>query len=59
MSARAPCQHIADFYQVMWEKQPCIGYNMLRHGYRAWANGRAIERSHGMAANNLYSGEAS
>ena len=36
----APCAHIADYYQRQWEQQPCIAYNLLRQGYRQWADGR-------------------
>lgn len=48
-----PCLHIADYYQRAWEKQKCIAYNLLRHGYRQWAEGRA----EGNKANNLYGEE--
>lgn len=46
-----PCAHIADYYQRRWEQQKCIGYNLLRHGYRQWAEGRATYHPQG---NNLY-----
>lgn len=45
-----PCQHIADFYQRAWERHKCIAWNLLRVGYKQWANGRVIDRS----VNNLY-----
>lgn len=44
-----PCLHIAEFYQRQWEGHKCIAYNLLRHGYRQWAEGRATD-----PANNLY-----
>lgn len=46
-----PCQHIADYYQQAWEGHKCIAYNLLRQGYRAWADpGRPISEH-----NNLFS----
>lgn len=46
-----PCQHIADYYQHRWEAHKCIGFNLLRHGYRQWSEGRAVYQTDG---NNLY-----
>lgn len=43
-----PCQHIADFYNWQWERQKCIGYNLLRHGYAGLAKGIQVQH------NNLY-----
>lgn len=57
MSRIVPCLHISVFYQKKWQDQKCIGYNILRQGYLAWANGTAVEISNGMVANNLYSTE--
>ena len=45
----APCQHIADYYDVQWWSRKCIAFNLLRHGYRAWSAGRVTN-----AANNLF-----
>lgn len=53
MQVAVPCQHIADYYQRMWEMQKCIAYNLLRHGYRQWSEGRAKYEAHG---NNLFEG---
>lgn len=52
MTRAVPCTHIADYYQRKWEQQKCIAYNLLRHGYRQWAEGRATD-----PANNLYEKE--
>lgn len=49
MSAYVPCRHIADYYPQRWEAQKCIAFNLLRHGYRQWAEGRAVN-----PPNNLY-----
>jgi len=46
-----PCQHIADYYQRAWAAHHCIAFNLLRHGYRAWAEGNA---KYDPAGNNLY-----
>lgn len=35
-----PCQHIADYYRRRWEAHKCIAWNLLRHGYQQWAEGR-------------------
>jgi hypothetical protein len=48
MPQSVPCQHIADYYQLKWEGHYCIAYNLLRHGYRQWAEGKPNEW------NNLY-----
>lgn len=48
-----PCQHVADYYQRRWEAQPCIAFNMLRHGYRQWAEARVVDAK----VNNLFSPE--
>ena len=45
-----PCQHIAAYYQYMWENRPCIGYNLLRWGYLQWAEDRVKD----FEVNNLY-----
>ena len=45
----APCAHIADYYQLRWEQHHCIAFNILRWGYRQWAEGRATD-----PANNLF-----
>lgn len=46
-----PCSHIADYYQYKWITQgPQLGSNLLRIGYREWADGK--QRKHHM--NNLY-----
>lgn len=45
-----PCQHIADYYQHSWERQHCIGFNLLRHGYAQWARGGSFNRE----LNNLF-----
>ncbi|QIV65947.1 hypothetical protein Cp1R7AA1_006 [Mesorhizobium phage Cp1R7A-A1] len=34
-----PCNHIADYYQRVWEAHKCIAWNLLRLGYREWSNG--------------------
>lgn len=49
-----PCNHIADYYQHLWENQKCIAYNILRQGYKAWSEGTAVKYAFGMEANNLY-----
>lgn len=49
MAKAVPCQHIADYYQLKWEGHKCIAYNLLRHGYKAWAKGNVTN-----PANNLY-----
>lgn len=38
-----PCQHIADYYQHLWQRRRCIGWNLLRQGYRQWAEGQVFE----------------
>lgn len=43
-----PCQHIADYYQHLWNKHKCIGWNLLRLGYKEWAKGTPKDW------NNLY-----
>lgn len=45
----AACAHIADYYHQRWEGHKCIGFNLLRHGYRQWANGRLS-----ITGNNLF-----
>lgn len=35
-----PCAHIADYYDQCQQQKPSIGNNMLRRGYREWANGQ-------------------
>lgn len=50
-----PCAHIADHYDRLWREKPSIGSNLLRHGYRQWAEGRAVVSVDGKAWNNLYS----
>ena len=50
-----PCAHIADHYDRLWQERPSIGSNLLRHGYRQWAEGRAVLSVDGKAWNNLYS----
>ena len=47
------CAHIADYYQIKWENHHCIAWNLLRHGYRQWAEGRANNQT-----NNLYGNPA-
>lgn len=47
----APCMHIAEYYQRRWEQHKCIAFNLLRQGYRQWAEGRPNN------ANNLYEGQ--
>lgn len=37
-----PCQHIADYYNHLWENHKCIGWNLLRVGYREYAKGGYI-----------------
>lgn len=44
----AHCAHIADFYQLQWENRPCIGWNLLRHGYAQWAKSVVVPH------NNLF-----
>lgn len=44
-----PCAHIADYYDRRQRKHKCIGFNLLRWGYRQWAVGGAIDPQ-----NNLY-----
>lgn len=34
-----PCQHIADYYERRWQDHKCIGWNLLRRGYRQWSAG--------------------
>lgn len=43
-----PCLHLYHYYNWKWEHRPCIAYNLLRRGYRQWAEGRPEE------LNNLY-----
>lgn len=43
-----PCQHIADYYEQLWQGHKCIAWNFLRRGYRQWSQG-LIEQ-----CNNLY-----
>ncbi len=45
-----PCQHIADYYPNKWLNHPCIAYNLLRQGYKAWADINLPIHYH----NNLY-----
>ncbi len=45
----AQCAHIADFYEREWQTRPCLAWQLLRRGYRQWADGR-IERG----TNNLF-----
>jgi hypothetical protein len=52
MPISVPCQHIADYYQRRWENHKCIAFNLLRHGYRQWAEGRVNSDF----PNNLYGG---
>lgn len=53
LAPATPCAHIAAYYQRRWEAHHCIGFNLLRHGYRQWAEGRVkIEDIEGW--NNLY-----
>lgn len=47
-----PCAHIADYYDRQQRKMRCIGFNLLRKGYRQWAVGGGIDPH-----NNLYGGE--
>lgn len=49
-----PCQHIADFYQRQWEAHKCIGWNLLRRGYAAWASGTVTLKD--ATENNLFRG---
>jgi len=51
---KVPCAHIADFYETQWLAGPSIGTNLLRIGYRQWAEGRAELSVNGIPANNLY-----
>lgn len=46
-----PCQHIAGYYQDKWSKNPQLGSNFLRHGYRVWAAGLVRKTDD---FNNLY-----
>lgn len=45
-----PCQHIADYYNQLWEAHHCIAWNLLRRGYTQWAIGNPE------TLNNLYYG---
>lgn len=45
-----PCSHIAEYYQRRWEAHKCIAFNLLRHGYRQWSEGRVLDP----AVNNLF-----
>lgn len=44
-----PCAHIAEFYEREQARHPCIAHNLLRRGYRQWAQGE-VERP----VNNLF-----
>lgn len=35
----AHCDHVRAYYQYHWERRPCIAFNLLRWGYRQWAEG--------------------
>lgn len=50
MTRCAPCAHIADYYDAKQAEHQCIGHNLLRHGYRQWAEGRVDDPT----TNNLY-----
>ncbi|WP_234053707.1 MULTISPECIES: hypothetical protein [unclassified Xanthobacter] len=53
-SRTVPCAHIADWYDASWQANPSIGANLLRHGYRQWAEGRPTVEVAGVEANTLY-----
>lgn len=46
-----PCAHIAAYYDVLWNAHKCLAWQLLRRGYRQWANG-SIE----VGFNNLFEG---
>lgn len=45
-----PCAHVADYYDRRQQEHHCIGHNLLRHGYRLWAEGRVTNPE----VNNLF-----
>ena len=51
-SAPIPCAHIADYYNLLWERHKCIAWAFLRCGYAQCARGGWID-----PANNLYSSD--
>lgn len=53
MAPAVPCLHIAEYYQLKWEAHKCIAWNLLRRGYREWAEGRVVDPQ----VNNLYAPE--
>jgi hypothetical protein len=55
MSRPVPCAHIADYYERRWQAHHCIAFNLLRFGYRQWAEGRARYSERG---NNLFGSAA-
>lgn len=50
MQLIAPVNHIAEYYQRKWEQHKCIAWNLLRRGYKEWANGTVKDRT----VNNLF-----
>ncbi len=51
-----PCAHIAAWYQIKWERNKCIAFNLLRQGYRKWAEG-SVKLCDIAGWNNLYEPE--
>ena len=45
----ATCDHVAIYYQKLWENHKCIAWNLLRRGYTQWSRGYVETRT-----NNLF-----